>query len=94
VKRLKVLRLPLKLREELDRKLDEGETSYLELLSFIRSRHPGADLSRFALARYARYHRAERELYLEARRMFEAWLAIGLDRNEKTQGSPPASGRS
>ncbi|MFZ0890485.1 MAG: phage protein Gp27 family protein [Candidatus Binataceae bacterium] len=83
MKRLKVLRLPLKLREDLDRKLDEGETSYVELLSFIRSRHPGADLSWSALYRYAQRYRPERELYREARKAAQAWLALGLERNAK-----------
>ena len=83
MKRFKVLRLPPKLREELDRKLEQGGLTYAELLSFVRSRHPGADLSWSALYRYAQRYRPERELYREARKAAEAWLALGLEPDAK-----------
>ncbi len=81
MKRFKVMRLPLWLREELDRKLDQGGDTYAELLSFVRSRHPGADLSWSALYRYAKHYQVEQELYREARKTFEDWLRLGLEKN-------------
>ncbi|MFZ0886974.1 MAG: phage protein Gp27 family protein [Candidatus Binataceae bacterium] len=71
----KVLRLPLELRDELERKIADGGHTIDELMGFVRSRHPGADLSRAGLHRYARHYRARLEPYRQVQLMVRAWLS-------------------
>ncbi|MFZ0890486.1 MAG: phage protein Gp27 family protein [Candidatus Binataceae bacterium] len=71
----KALRLPVEVREELDRKIDEGLTSD-ELARFLRQRAPAVPLSHGAIVRYARRHREECQREREMRIMARAWFDV------------------
>ncbi|MFZ0886975.1 MAG: phage protein Gp27 family protein [Candidatus Binataceae bacterium] len=66
------MRLPLELRDELDRKIAARQLTNAQLLSFVRSKKPDADISRSGLARYAQRHRAQLEEEREQRLMGSA----------------------
>ena len=71
----KALRLPLEVREELDRKIEEGLTGD-ELARFLLERAPALPVSRGAIVRYARWHRAECRREREMRIMARAWFDV------------------